>query len=202
MHNALTLIFIVGAYLLGSVSSAILVCKAFGLADPRTLGSNNPGATNVLRIGGKIPALLTLLGDLAKGLVPVFLARLIIGEPTVTAITALAAFLGHLYPLYFSFRGGKGVATFLGCLIALNLPTAIAWGIVWLVIAIIFRYASLASLVASIAAIFLIQHFTHLGIYAFILLVMTILLLIRHRQNIRALMNGTENKIGKKVGVN
>src|SRR5437016_5515458 len=126
------------AYIFGSLSSAIIVCKLMGLPDPRTQGSNNPGATNVLRIGGKKAAAITLIGDMLKGLAPVLIVK-ILGMPfMVIAVAGLAAFIGHLFPVFFSFKGGKGVATALGCLLAISLPAALSWSVTWLLVALIF----------------------------------------------------------------
>ena len=140
------------AYLVGSIASAIVVCRVMGLPDPRTEGSGNPGATNVLRTAGKTPAALTLAGDVLKGVAPVLLAKGLGLSPAAVALAALAAFLGHLYPLYFGFRGGKGVATALGAVAALSWPVAAAMCALWLVVAAATRYASLASMIAAIGA--------------------------------------------------
>lgn len=185
------------AYLFGSLSSAIIVCKLMGLPDPRTRGSRNPGATNVLRIGGKNAAMITLLGDVLKGLIPVFIAKWY-GLPAISiALVALAAFLGHLFPIFFRFEGGKGVATLLGCLLALSLPVGISWMATWLVVAILFRYSSLASLFASLLAPFYMWYFTGSLIYTITLAGMSIMLMYRHHHNIRSLIAGKEKKLGK-----
>ncbi|HEY5789789.1 MAG TPA: glycerol-3-phosphate 1-O-acyltransferase PlsY, partial [Gammaproteobacteria bacterium] len=140
------------AYLLGSLSSAVIVCRLAGLPDPRSGGSGNPGATNVLRLGGKRLAAVTLLGDLLKGLLPVLAARLLGVEPALLGVIALAAFLGHLYPLFFGFRGGKGVATALGVLLGLDWVVGLATLLTWLAVALLSRYSSLSSLVATALA--------------------------------------------------
>src|SRR5262245_52915312 len=139
-------------YLLGSISSAVVIARVMGLDDPREVGSKNPGATNVLRYGGKAAAALTLAGDVLKGVVPVLIARALTDDPTVLATTALAAFLGHLFPVFFGFHGGKGVATALGVLAALNPWVGLLLGATWLATAAVTRYSSLSSLVASVAA--------------------------------------------------
>jgi glycerol-3-phosphate acyltransferase PlsY len=183
-------------YLLGSLSSAVLVSRMLGLADPRTTGSRNPGATNVLRYGGKRAAILTLAGDVAKGVIAVVVARLVTSDSPVLALTALAAFVGHLYPVFFGFRGGKGVATALGVWIAL-----VPWvgGLLlatWLLVALVFRYSSLAALVAALAAPLYVLWIAPLPVYVIVAAVMTALLIWRHRSNIRNLIAGTEGKIG------
>jgi len=198
MLNLLNVSAILIAYLFGSISSAIVVCRLLGLPDPRTQGSKNPGATNVLRIGGKKAAIITLLGDLLKGLIPVAVVIWLHLPSLIIGVCALAAFLGHLFPIFFRFEGGKGVATALGCLIALSWPSAICWGLTWLVMAILFRFSSLASITASILAPVYIWFFTHNEIYTVVYAVMTLLLLIRHQENIRKLLRGEESKIGKK----
>lgn len=187
------------AYLIGSLSSAVIVCRVMSLPDPRTQGSNNPGATNVLRIGGKVPALITLLGDTLKGVIPVLAAKFYGLPPLGLALVTLAAFTGHLFPIFFRFQGGKGVATLIGCLLALSLPTGLCWLTTWMLVAFATRYSSLAALTASLLAPLYIYYFTENLIYAITLGVMTLILFIRHRQNIRKLLNGTENKIGKRT---
>ncbi len=191
----------IGAYLLGSVATAIVVSRLLGLPDPRTMGSGNPGATNVLRTGRKGAALATLLGDLLKGLLPVALARLLeVGEVTLIA-TALAAFLGHIYPVFFQFRGGKGVATALGVLLGLAPWLGLAVLGVWLLVAATLRYSSLAALIAAATAP-VIAWGLGLGAAAIIgVTFMSALLIARHRGNIQRLLNGTESRIGAKKGV-
>lgn len=199
MTMVMTASAIIIAYLFGSISSAIIVCRLMGLPDPRTQGSKNPGATNVLRIGGKKAAIITLLGDVLKGVIPVFAARLLGFDAITLSLAALAAFFGHLYPIFFRFEGGKGVATALGCLIALSPLTACCWGATWLVMAFLFRYSSLAALTASVLAPFYIWLFTREQAYVMAVTIMTILLLIRHRTNISKLLRGEESKIGRKA---
>ena len=187
------------AYLVGSIASAILVCRAMGLPDPRGEGSGNPGATNVLRIAGRGPAAATLAGDVLKGVLPVLLASAVSSSPTVEALSALAAFLGHLYPLYFGFRGGKGMATALGAIAALAWPVAAVMCAIWLAVAAAIRYSSLASMTAAIgapiAALWLAPHPANPGVLAAI----AALLLWRHRGNIRRLVRGTESRIGQRA---
>lgn len=197
--------FIVGlvaAYLLGSISFAVVTSKVMGLDDPRTFGSKNPGATNVLRTGNKAAALITLLGDALKGTVAVLLAYQFQdtfgfnqGE---IAFIGLAAFVGHLYPVFFKFVGGKGVATALGVLIALNWILGLATAVTWLVIAYFFRYSSLASLIAATFAVFYTVLLFGINTQAAAILFMSGLLVYRHRQNIANLLAGKESKIGDK----
>ena len=194
-----TIAAIIIAYLIGSISSAIIVCKLMRLPDPRTLGSRNPGATNVLRIGGKKAAAITLLGDMLKGLIPVLIAKWYGLDHMTIALVMFAAFIGHLFPVFFRFEGGKGVATAIGCLLALSLPTGASWIGTWLLIAILFRYSSLASLIASIATPFYTWYFTDNLIYMLTTACMSIILIYRHRENIRKLLAGKESKIGKKA---
>ena len=198
----MTLAFVVCAYLLGSVSFAVLMSKVFGLADPRTYGSGNPGATNVLRSGKKAAAALTLLGDAAKGWVAVALAVHFAphdeqGAILVAAVT-LAVFLGHLFPVFLRFKGGKGVATALGVLLALSGWLGLATLLTWLLVALIFRLSSLSALIAAVGA----------PVYAMILGlprewvlatgIMSLLLIWRHKSNINNLLSGKESRIGSK----
>ena len=191
---------ILAAYLAGSAASAVLVCRAMGLPDPRGEGSGNPGATNVLRIGGKGPAALTLAGDVLKGALPVLLARALALSPTVEALCALAAFLGHLYPLYFRFRGGKGVATALGAITALAWPVGCAMGALWLAVAAVTRYSSLASMTAAAGAPVAALWLAPPGPAGpGVLLVIAAFVLWRHRANVRRLIDGTESRIGRRT---
>lgn len=196
--NWLDLALPVGAYLLGSVAMAIIVSRMLGLPDPRTMGSGNPGATNVLRTGRKGAALATLLGDMLKGLLPVAIARALeVGEITII-LTALAAFLGHIFPVFFQFRGGKGVATALGVLLGLSAWLGLAVLGAWLAVAFTLRYSSLAALIASLAAP-AIAWGMQLGTPAIAgITVMSLLLIYRHRANIQRLLDGSESRIGAK----
>ncbi|PCI55706.1 MAG: acyl-phosphate glycerol 3-phosphate acyltransferase [Methylophilaceae bacterium] len=192
-------IWIVGAYLLGSVSFGILISKLFGLADPRTVGSGNPGATNVLRSGKKSAALLTLLGDALKGWLPVWLALQSNMLMWVVSLVGVAVFLGHLYPIYFKFKGGKGVATALGIMIAVSPLLALATSVTWGVVFAVSRYASLASIVAALLspvfAYYFLLPYTN---YVMLIFVLAALLVWRHRLNIQKLLAGTESGFGKK----
>ena len=185
------------AYLVGSISAAILVCKFMGLKDPRTEGSGNPGATNVLRVGGKWPAALTLLGDGLKGFLPVFITALIIDHPPTVALAAFAAFLGHLYPIFFEFRGGKGVATALGALLGLDFSVGALALLSWLAISLAFKRSSLAALATFVLVpIYLLfeQQYT----YAIGFVLIGAFLFYTHRANISRLIDGTEPLIGKR----
>lgn len=191
-------VLVLFAYLLGSLSSAIILCRLTGLPDPRTQGSGNPGATNVLRFGGKKLAVLTLLGDLLKGLLPVLLARWLGTGELALALVALAAFLGHLYPVFFGFKGGKGVATALGVLLGLAWPVALAAAATWLAMALIFRISSLSALTAALLAPAYMWWLTSSRELFAAVAVMSALLFWRHRSNIRNLLQGTEGRIGSK----
>ncbi|WP_176157029.1 glycerol-3-phosphate 1-O-acyltransferase PlsY [Burkholderia multivorans] len=188
------------AYLIGSVSFAVIVSAAMGLADPRSYGSKNPGATNVLRSGNKKAAILTLIGDAFKGWSAVWLARRY-GLPDVAiAWVAIAVFIGHLYPVFFRFQGGKGVATAAGVLLAVHPVLGLATALTWLIIAFFFRYSSLAALVAAVFAplfdVFLFG--TNHNPIAWAVLAMSVLLVWRHRGNIAKLLAGEESRIGDK----
>lgn len=191
-------ILIILAYLLGSLSTAIIVCRLWGLPDPRTQGSKNPGATNVLRYGGKKAAALTLFGDMLKGLLPVLLARLLTDDQTVLALVAMAAFLGHLYPVFFGFQGGKGVATAMGVLLGLSWMTALACLATWLVMAKIFKISSLSALTAAVLAPLYLWLITASQPYLIMGLALSVLLVWRHRSNIQNLLSGSEGRIGDK----
>jgi len=198
-----TVAFIVAGYLIGSLSFAVIVSRLLGLPDPHSYGSGNPGATNVLRTGNKIAALLTLAGDALKGWCAVWLARELGAGYGVNeagaALAGLAAFLGHLYPVYFRFRGGKGVATAAGILIAINLWLGLGTLATWAIIAVFFRYSSLAALVAAVFAPFWALYLNSFRIDATVLAVgaMAALLVWRHRANIRNLLAGKEGRIGE-----
>lgn len=197
-----TVLMMVAAYLIGSISFALVTSKLFGLADPRSYGSKNPGATNVLRSGNKTAALVTLLGDGAKGWLAVWLAdhyaqQLGVGNLAV-ALVAIGVFLGHLWPVFFRFVGGKGVATALGVLIGLNLYLGLATLVTWLVIAYAFRYSSLASLMAALFAPFYYGLLFGVDEKLFAVLAMSGLLVYRHSQNIANLLAGKEGRLGGK----
>lgn len=194
LHATLLLIL---SYLLGSIASAILVCRVLGLSDPRAGGSGNPGATNVLRLHGKRAAIMTLAGDVLKGVIPVLLAKLL-GQPAwVVAGCGLLAFAGHLFPVFFAFKGGKGVATLIGVLFASHWLIGTGFVLTWLLVAALFRYSSLAALVAALTSPaytwYVLQELPFIICHA----IMVVLLFWRHRSNIRNLLNGSEGKIGK-----
>lgn len=193
-----TAVFILLAYLLGSIAFGIIVSRAFGLPDPRTVGSGNPGATNVLRSGKKLAAVLTLLGDAAKGWLPVWLARVYGLAPEVVCWIALAVFLGHLYPVFYRFKGGKGVATAVGILLAFSPALAGLALLSWLAVFALTRFSSLAALTAAaLAPGFAWLLLPQVG-YIIVVFVLSLLLIWRHRSNIRKLLDGTEAGFGKK----
>ena len=191
----LELLLIVGGYLFGSVSSAIITCRVLGLPDPRSQGSGNPGATNVLRIGGKKAAAITLVGDMLKGLIPVLVAKLLGADMAVQAATAVAAFLGHLYPVFFAFQGGKGVATLLGVMLGIHWPVGLLTIATWLVIAKVFKISSLAALLSILVTPLYIWWLIPDSSVMIAMLLMGALLFWRHRSNIKNLMAGTEGEI-------
>lgn len=197
-----TLIAIIAAYLIGSLSFAVIVSKLMGLPDPHSYGSGNPGATNVLRTGKKLAALLTLLGDAGKGWFALWLAQKYAAQfglnDVALASVALAVFIGHLYPIFFKFQGGKGVATAAGILFAINVWLGLGTLATWLIIAVFFRYSSLAALSASLFAPFFTAYMFGVKPYLWAVAVMCALLIWRHKDNIRKLMDGTESKLGAK----
>ncbi|WP_416190572.1 glycerol-3-phosphate 1-O-acyltransferase PlsY [Neisseria sp. CCUG12390] len=200
MYNVLA---VIAAYLIGSLSFAVIVSKAYGMDDPRTYGSGNPGATNVLRSGKKKAAALTLLGDALKGLAAVWLIKWLQTEidisDTTVALSAVAVLVGHMWPVFFGFKGGKGVATVLGVLLALSWPTALVWGVVWLVMAFGLKISSLAALTATaispIAAYFFMPHAS----WVWATVAIAVLIFYRHKSNIANLLSGKESKIGDKA---
>lgn len=192
------IIWIIAAYLLGSIAFGILMSKAFGLPDPRTVGSGNPGATNVARSGKKLPAILTLLGDALKGWLPVWLALQSNMLMWVAAAVGLAVFFGHLYPIYHRFKGGKGVATALGVMLAISPLLGLAALLTWVVVFAITRYSSLGAIVAAalspVYAWFLLSAYRD---YIITVSVMSVFLIWRHRTNIQKLLAGTESGFNK-----
>jgi len=195
--SLLPLGLIVLAYCLGSISTAILVCRTLGLPDPRTLGSNNPGATNVMRIGGKKAAALTLFGDALKGVIPVLLAyQLGLPEKQIGWV-GLAAVIGHLFPIFFGFQGGKGVATTLGVVHAWHWPTGLMIDLIWLIFAKVFRISSAAALVALVSLPFILAAWQ--TDYWLAALIISVLSLYRHKENIQKLISGEESAIGDRV---
>jgi glycerol-3-phosphate acyltransferase PlsY len=204
-HSLMTIaLLIIGAYLLGSISFAVLTSKLMRLPDPRTFGSKNPGATNVLRSGRKLAAALTLLGDSGKGWLAVFATEQMFGTavPPIykMAIVAVAVVIGHMYPVFHGFKGGKGVSTALGVLLALNVWLGLGAIATWIIIAFFFRYSSLAALVAALFAPFFCFLLYGVHPYTAAVIVISLLLIWRHKANIRKLIAGEESKIGGKKG--
>ena len=195
-ENLLNPGLIIFAYLLGSVSSAIIVCRIMGLPDPRTQGSNNPGATNVLRIGGKKAAAITLFGDTLKGFIPVAIAHFVTTSDLIFALTAMAAFLGHLYPVFFAFKGGKGVATALGVQFGLQWQIGLVVAAIWLFMAKGLKISSLAALVSMALAPVVVWWFWPSTELIVMQIIITMILFWRHRSNIQNLISGKEDKIG------
>jgi glycerol-3-phosphate acyltransferase PlsY len=197
--TVIPVIWIVAAYLLGSIAFGILVSKLFGLPDPRTVGSGNPGATNVLRSGKKSAAALTLLGDVFKGWLPVWLALQSGMLMWVVSAVGVAVFLGHLYPIFYKFKGGKGVATALGVMLAISPLLGLAAILTWVVVFAISRYSSLGAIVAAVLApVYAWVLLSAYKDYVITVLVMSLLLIWRHRTNIQKLLAGTESGFGKK----
>ena len=190
-------LLIIFAYLLGSIATAIVTCKLMGLPDPRTQGSNNPGATNVLRFGGKKAAAITLLGDGLKGVIPVLLARFVFGieDYTWLILIGIAAFLGHLYPVFYGFKGGKGVATAIGVFLSVNLWGGLAFVATWLIMAKGFKISSLAALIATALSPLYFWLITGHAQLTLGISVIAVLIFWRHRSNIQKLLDGSEDKI-------
>ena len=186
------ILLIIAAYLAGSISSAIIVCRVMGLPDPRSKGSGNPGATNMLRVGGKKTAAITLVGDLLKGLLAVLAAHLLGASLWVVALTGLAAFLGHLYPLFFGFKGGKGVATLIGVLLGVDWRLGLAAVATWLLVIAFAKIAAISALVmAALVPVYGWYFYQHTA-FTCILAAMSLLLFWRHRSNIRNIISGKE----------
>ena len=196
-------VFMIAAYLIGSISTAIIVCKIMGLPDPREGGSGNPGATNVLRIGGdkgKKAAAITLVGDMLKGLIPVLIAHWMQLEAKLIVLVGFMAFIGHLYPVFFGFKGGKGVATMLGVMFGLSLPIGLAVGATWLFVAKVLKISSLSALIATGLAPVYIYFLSGEFSWVFYTAIMTAFLFLRHRANIQRLMSGEEGLFKNKKG--
>ena len=188
-------ILIFCAYLIGSVSTAIIVCKVLKLPDPRTQGSNNPGATNVLRIGGKKAAAITLIGDGLKGVVPVLIAHYLEFSLVDVALVALFSFLGHVYPVFFGFKGGKGVATFLGALLAINYIVGLGFIITWLFVAKVLKISSLSALIATLLTPVYFYLITLDVIASYVISIICLWIFYTHRENIKRILSGDEGKI-------
>ena len=192
------LLIILFAYLVGSVSSGIIVSQIFNLPDPRTIGSKNPGATNVMRSGNKKAAIFTLLGDLLKAILVLAIAEYLGFNDLIIVCVALAVLIGHIYPIFYKFQGGKGVATAIGILIALNFKLALIVSSIWLLVFGIWRYSSLAAIVAAISApIIAIFILRDQSLYCIAFTLITIIILFKHQANIRKLLSGTELKFKK-----
>ena len=189
----ITLVLTLTAYLFGSISAAIITSKIMGLPDPRTQGSNNPGATNVLRLGGKKAAAITLFGDMLKGLIPVLIAVLLKSDDLTLALVATAAFLGHLYPVFFAFKGGKGVATAFGVILGVSWPVALAMLLTWLSVAYGLKISSLSAMVTAVLAPFYFWWLSGSDVFIIMAAFISMLLIWRHRTNIKKLLEGTES---------
>jgi glycerol-3-phosphate acyltransferase PlsY len=196
--NYLNFSLLISAYLLGSINSAIIVCYTFRLPSPRSIGSGNPGTTNVLRIGGKVPAVITLAFDILKGLAPVIIARMLTDNELIIACTALYAILGHVFPIFFGFKGGKGVATLIGTLFGFWWALGLIFVVTWFVVAMISRYSSLSALVATVVASVSVIFTANLQV-AVPFLIIAVMILVKHKGNIQRLINGQESKIGDKA---
>lgn len=188
---------VIFGYLSGSIASAVIVCRILGREDPRTLGSGNPGTTNVYRLYGRRAACLTLAGDLLKGAIPVIAAGLTDAPDFIIAATGMAAFLGHLYPVFFNFRGGKGVATLTGIILAVNWLLGLVFIGTWLSLALLFRYSSLSSISATLLTPVYCWLLLHSPAYIISFTSMTVLLIYRHRQNVMNLIAGREPRLGR-----
>jgi glycerol-3-phosphate acyltransferase PlsY len=189
-------ILIIAGYLIGSLSSAILVCKAFDLPDPRTQGSNNPGATNVLRIGGKKAAAITLIGDGLKGVIPILIARYLGTDLLAMTLIVFASFLGHVYPVFFGFKGGKGVATFLGGLFALNYLVGLSFALIWVFVAKVLKISSLSALIATLLTPVIFYFSSAKDLNAtYVVILICVWIFYTHRSNITRMLSGDEGKI-------
>ena len=190
------ILFAVLAYIIGSISTAIITCKIMGIEDPRNTGSLNPGATNVLRHGGKKAAIITLFGDMLKGLIPVLVVSQLQLEPPVIALVGLFALIGHIFPVYYGFKGGKGVATYYGVILGMNWLVGLIALAIWLSMAAIVKISSLSALVSIFATPFILWYFSHSVELTGAVAVMSILVFWRHKKNIKSLLQGSEAKIG------
>lgn len=193
-------LYALGGYLAGSIPFALVVSRILGLPDPRTYGSKNIGATNVLRSGHRIAALATVVGDVGKGWVAVLVARILGATDELLAIVAISAFLGHVFPVWLRFRGGKGVATAAGVLIALDWRVGLAVVVIWLAVAAISRYSSLGAIVAAVSAPVATWFFLGIGPIFWAVVGMSVIVIVRHKANIMKLARGEESRIGEKKG--
>jgi glycerol-3-phosphate acyltransferase PlsY len=191
------ILFAVLAYVIGSFSTAIITCKIMGIEDPRNTGSNNPGATNVLRHGGKKAAIITLIGDMLKGLIPVLVVSQLQLETPVIALVGLFALLGHVFPVYYGFKGGKGVATYYGVILGMNWQVGLIALAIWLVTAALLKISSLSALISIFVTPFILWYFTQSPELTAAVVLMSIVVFWRHKKNIKSLLQGSETKIGK-----
>jgi glycerol-3-phosphate acyltransferase PlsY len=185
------------AYLIGSVSFGILASKLFNIADPRTMGSKNPGATNVMRQGNKIAAIFTLLGDMLKATILLLIAKFYVASDSLIVLIALAVMLGHVYPIYYQFKGGKGVATALGILLGISPVLALSVVIIWIIIFFIWRFSSLAAIGATLSSSIIALWIGLSNQFVFLMCILSLIILVRHRSNIKNLLNGTESSFKK-----
>jgi glycerol-3-phosphate acyltransferase PlsY len=190
------IIFTTVAYLIGSISTAIITCKIMGLEDPRTTGSRNPGATNVLRHGGKKAAVITLLGDTLKGLIPVLIIIQIQDDDLTVALVGLFALLGHIFPVYYGFKGGKGVATFYGAILGFSWLTGLIAIAIWLTVAALLKISSLSAMVSIFFTPIILWNLSHSVELTSTVVLMSVIIFWRHRSNIKHLLHGSEGKIG------
>ncbi len=198
MEYYLNIILFAGlSYLIGSISTAIITCKIMGLEDPRKVGSNNPGATNVLRHGGKKAAIITLLGDMLKGLIPVLVIIQLQADTLTVALVGLFALLGHIFPIFYRFKGGKGVATYYGVILGINWLVGLIALAIWLTMAALFKISSLSALVSIFLAPFVLWHFSQSAELTGAAALMSIIVFWRHQSNIKHLIQGTEERIDK-----
>lgn len=198
MEYYLNIILFAGlSYLIGSISTAIITCKIMGLEDPRKVGSNNPGATNVLRHGGKKAAIITLLGDMLKGLIPVLIIIQLQADTLTVALVGLFALLGHIFPIYYGFKGGKGVATYYGVILGINWLVGLIALAIWLTMAALFKISSLSALVSIFLTPFILWHFSQSAELTGTAALMSIIVFWRHQNNIKQLIHGTEERIDK-----
>lgn len=198
MQILITLVLILASYLLGSVCTAIFICRLFNLPDPRTSGSSNPGATNVMRLGGKLPAILTLFGDALKGIIPILIARNLGLDETSVELVMLAAILGHIFPIFFKFKGGKAVATTVGGLLAFNYILGLAFIGIWILVVLITKLSSLGALVSAIFIPIMALLYYGKSEQVLPLILIPVIILITHRANIERLLKGQEPKVGEK----
>ncbi len=196
MEYYLNIVLFAGlAYLIGSLSTAIITCKIMDIEDPRKTGSHNPGATNVLRHGGKKAAIITLIGDMLKGLIPVLIVTQFQADTSTIAIVGMFALLGHIFPVYYGFKGGKGVATYFGVILGINWLVGLIALAIWLTVAAILKISSLSALVSIFSTPFIFWYFSHSIELTSTAALMGILIFWRHRSNIKSLLHGAEGKI-------